>query len=110
MNQQGGDGYAVDVKQPNIGNLPEISKINTDCSNAPNAEPVDFNNTLEVEVANNQLGGNNDPYKYIIDPITGSQILTRSIEGKNMLKNYDKESHIVIKIDKQHRLSSIKFN
>ncbi len=29
---------------------------------------------------------------------------------KEMLKNYDKESHIVIKIDKQHRLSSIKFN
>ena len=29
---------------------------------------------------------------------------------KHMLKNFDKESDIVIKIDNKHRLKSIKFN
>ena len=29
---------------------------------------------------------------------------------KEMLKNYEEEAHIIIQIDKQHRLSSIKFN
>ena len=91
INQTGGDGYTLDVNKANINNLPEVTKINTDCSSAPIAEPVNFNNTLEVQTANQVgAGANENPYKYMYDVISGQKVLTKSLEGKNMLKNYVK--------------------
>lgn len=90
INQTGGDGYTLDVSKPNINNLPEVTKVNTDCGSAPIAEPVNFKNTLEVQTANQVGAGSESPYKYIYDVISGEQVLTKSLEGKNMLKNYVK--------------------
>ena len=105
MEQKGGANYSFN-NEVSIGGLPEVVSVDN-CPKNTNS-PVDFNNTLEVQVANDSLpkvenvnttkgvqsaGGN--IYSNIYDPVTGQKYLTNSKMGKNLLKNYIKMFQLI---------------